>query len=866
MALVCLPAVGFFMSRSKLAVHLYYVITNGARMTDKTDGELLSEFVRRGSSAAFTELVRRHMDWVYSCARRMLREEELSRDVAQAVFILLAGKAKGLSGQVHLGGWLLRATRYCAANALKQQHRRQKHEQEARIMRHAAGLSAGKMEENEAEGVDWEAIYPVLDEAVMGLGGADREAVLLRFYRGQTLAEVGAGLGISEEAAKKRVQRAVGKLRGFMTRRGVTVGVGGLAMVMAARVTQAAPAGLVEATVAVSAGTAKASVAGALAKAGGQLMWWAKAKVAALLVVGGVAGVVTGGVVVHAVVGQGEPMPIDAELVPGAAQVALTSNLAPAEEIPLPPINGGVYGDALSSGPGLSIQMGPNTFAVTAVVRFGGDGKPVATSGRGEVVDLATLPMEKVLPPKGINKDVVVVFLTPERTQYEIEQMMLCDHVSREPLKTYLVTQVPDVAALRIEAPPGTLPQQMDLWLKVMSYKAQYTKINLPAKWGKTVMPGGESVDIKEIREGSTTRPSRSGFDTKLLLQLFPMDNETAKWHLGFTRLMAVTKSGQNYFEPQAFDFGYGASPVLEFPFALNTIDHFVLAPEARQLPFYFDGIKLPTVIPLEGSQQIRQPKIVRPAKGVRTVKLPSGVVIEFSGIGYSTDEQEVWWGTNGEPITPEFKGTGNNYLTSGEYMNHSETRAGNFDTRITRKFVSRIVEGSEKCTGMVWQIMPSPTMYDTRLGRYDSYMIADINPKLPLTVRVGVAAPWETLEEFPVEQLPVTMQKWPGEILGLEEYVDRADRGVVIGRGVRVAAKLMWLPKNMRVVLVDQKGNAHAIGPGSYNSTRNLEPWGKTLFGGSCRDLKQAEVRSVRVEVRQEEYAEFEKVPLEPK
>ena len=67
-------------------------------MPDFTDGQLLGEFIERGTPAAFEQLVRRHMDWVYSCARRMLRDDHMAEDVAQAVFILLLRKARSLRG------------------------------------------------------------------------------------------------------------------------------------------------------------------------------------------------------------------------------------------------------------------------------------------------------------------------------------------------------------------------------------------------------------------------------------------------------------------------------------------------------------------------------------------------------------------------------------------------------------------------------------------------------------------------------------------------------------------------------------------------------------------------------------------------
>src|SRR6185437_4303538 len=147
-------------------------------MADLTDGQLLDAFAKNNDSAAFEQVVRRHLDWVYSCARRMVRDAHLAEDVTQAVFILLADKALGLRGRDRINGWLFRATRFCAANALKLEKRRQHHETEASIMR---------AQSTDAE-ADWQEIVPVLDASVGRLNRADRDAVLLRFYQGKSIA------------------------------------------------------------------------------------------------------------------------------------------------------------------------------------------------------------------------------------------------------------------------------------------------------------------------------------------------------------------------------------------------------------------------------------------------------------------------------------------------------------------------------------------------------------------------------------------------------------------------------------------------------------------------------------------------------
>jgi hypothetical protein len=76
------------------------------------------------------------------------------------------------------------------------------------------------------------------------LDDTDRDAVLLRYFKNHDLRTVGATLGISDDAAQKRVSRAVERLREFFAKRGVTVGASGLAVVISANAVQAAPVGL----------------------------------------------------------------------------------------------------------------------------------------------------------------------------------------------------------------------------------------------------------------------------------------------------------------------------------------------------------------------------------------------------------------------------------------------------------------------------------------------------------------------------------------------------------------------------------------------------------------------------------------------
>src|SRR5687768_13549867 len=100
-----------------------------------TDRELLDRYIASASELAFAELVRRHADWVHSAAVRLVRDPHLADEVAQAVFIALAQKARTIAGSASVTGWLFNVARYCSAHSLRAERRRRRHERSAAAMR-----------------------------------------------------------------------------------------------------------------------------------------------------------------------------------------------------------------------------------------------------------------------------------------------------------------------------------------------------------------------------------------------------------------------------------------------------------------------------------------------------------------------------------------------------------------------------------------------------------------------------------------------------------------------------------------------------------------------------------------------------------
>ncbi len=220
-----------------------------------TDHELLAEHCSGTSNEAFTELVRRHLPLVLSTARRRLTAPDQADDVAQQVFTLFARKARSLPSDVILSGWLYRTTCLVAGDQNRSDHRRRQREHQS--------LTA--MNDAQSDST-WREIQPLLDEAMTCLTERDRDAVVLRFFEDRSLKDVGDALGISPDAAQKRLSRSLERLRESLARKQRFVTPAALAAAITAGAIQVTPGSVQAATIAATA-LAAASPAGLAAGA-----------------------------------------------------------------------------------------------------------------------------------------------------------------------------------------------------------------------------------------------------------------------------------------------------------------------------------------------------------------------------------------------------------------------------------------------------------------------------------------------------------------------------------------------------------------------------------------------------------------------
>jgi RNA polymerase sigma factor (sigma-70 family) len=272
------------------------MIYRESTMAAATDQDLRL-YASTGDPQAFERLTHLYINLVYTFCRRQLTDAHLAEDATQAVFILLAQKGRTMRTDVILCGWLFQTARRCCANARRANQRRTRHETEA------AKLRPEIVPTSTTQSLEQEEVGRVLQRAMQKLGTTDRDALLLRYFDQCSNRGVGEVLGLSEEAAKTRIVRAVQKLRSIMTREVGGISSGASVLVSGNTLTQwldtnaliQAPASLVQSAsqIAVASGAGASSIASSIAQASSHSMAWAKAPVilAATMAAAGILGV-----------------------------------------------------------------------------------------------------------------------------------------------------------------------------------------------------------------------------------------------------------------------------------------------------------------------------------------------------------------------------------------------------------------------------------------------------------------------------------------------------------------------------------------------------------------------------------------------
>ncbi len=173
------------------------------------DRTLLAHFNATGDRDALDELARKYVHQVYGSALRQTGDPHAAEDITQAVFVVFISKAGSIADAAHLPGWFFQTTRYAANNHLKQARRHAFYERQA----------AREADMTLPDPNNTSSLLPDLDEALATLSPADRNLVLLRHFHGAEVEQIGQSLGLTESTARKRLTRAVERLREFFADR-----------------------------------------------------------------------------------------------------------------------------------------------------------------------------------------------------------------------------------------------------------------------------------------------------------------------------------------------------------------------------------------------------------------------------------------------------------------------------------------------------------------------------------------------------------------------------------------------------------------------------------------------------------------------
>lgn len=198
-----------------------------------SDIELLRRYCDSQDEDAFSELVSRHVDLVYSAAIRQVQSPQLAEEICQTAFTSLIKAAKTLNSDTIVSAWLYGVARRRSIDIIRSESRRRNRERIA--------IDLQQMQTNDPP---WKAIEPYLDEAMASLNEQDRSAVILKYFENKKLTEVGRLIGISEDAAQKRVSRATQQLAKFFNKRGIAIHSATLISLISQQAVSAAPLGL----------------------------------------------------------------------------------------------------------------------------------------------------------------------------------------------------------------------------------------------------------------------------------------------------------------------------------------------------------------------------------------------------------------------------------------------------------------------------------------------------------------------------------------------------------------------------------------------------------------------------------------------
>ncbi len=212
--------------------------------SDRTDGQLLEDYIRRRDEAAVADLVRRHGPMVWGVCRRLLRNHHDAEDAFQATFLVLVRKAESIKPREMVGNWLYGVAHQTALKARATEAKRQARERQVKEMPEPAAP---------LELDHWSNLEVLLDQELCRLPDKYRVAIVLCDLEGKTYKVAACQLEIPEGTLSTRLRTARTMLAKRLARHRLAVSSGALSALVSEQAASACvPASVMSSTIKVA--------------------------------------------------------------------------------------------------------------------------------------------------------------------------------------------------------------------------------------------------------------------------------------------------------------------------------------------------------------------------------------------------------------------------------------------------------------------------------------------------------------------------------------------------------------------------------------------------------------------------------------
>ena len=199
---------------------------------EQSDAVLLSQYAQTRNPSLFSELARRYTGSVYGTCLRITASVHDAEEVTQDCFFELAKQATSIHTSV--AGWLHRMATNRSLNLIRSKKRRQKHEV-------AADTEVSAATSPEVTDPTWSDVAPILDEVINSLPEQLREPVVQHYLNGDSQSHIASQLDLNQSTVSRRINQGLEMLRSQLQKRGVTLGLSSLLLLMSQNSAQASP-------------------------------------------------------------------------------------------------------------------------------------------------------------------------------------------------------------------------------------------------------------------------------------------------------------------------------------------------------------------------------------------------------------------------------------------------------------------------------------------------------------------------------------------------------------------------------------------------------------------------------------------------